>query len=215
MPSDNSTEFTLNILLPKSSGSAETRSVYKNKLQAWLTEEKKTMPFEKMASSKTQVSLMSKDFVFLANFQKKTLIVFGAKKPMQNIDKLNDVSNRICAYLNTIMPQEVKEAEVTSDFSNIQKGKVNFAKKIIGDARMAKVSEILKIPWNPMALAFQWKADMRENIAMCGKFRTEEGLFLMSHFKWENNLPLDAVIAEKKEFLKLQEMVSTILKEEI
>lgn len=211
MPLDDSSTFTLNMLLPKSSRSAETRQAHKKNLESWLNEEKKTMPFDKMKSSKTQLYLMSKDFLFLVAFQRKTTIVFATKKPTQNLEKLNEVSNRICAYINAIMPQEVKEVIVSSEFENTQEGQRDFAGKVIGDARIARVSEILKNPWKPLALVFEWNTNKRHNIAMCGQFRKEEGLFLSSTYKWENSLPLDVVITEKNEFLKLQEMVSNIL----
>jgi hypothetical protein len=195
----------------------KARTLYKDKLQAWLTDEKASMPFEKMKPSKSQIIILeSKDFLFTADFRKKTLtMVFGVTDPLQNIEKLNEVSNKIFSYLNTIMPQEVKEVKVNTDFIVGTKGEANFSKRVIGDARIAKIAEITKIPWNPEAIIFEWKEGDRESLAMVGNIRAMEMILFASSFKWENSLPLDAMLLEKREFLKFEEMIKKVWKEEL
>jgi len=207
--------FTINLSFPRSPKATRTKNAYKEKIRSWLVEEKKSMPFEKMTSSKSQISLESRDFLLLIDFSKKITLVLGTRKPIQNLEKLNEISNKLFSYLNTIMPEEVKEVQVNTDIMITKRGETDFAKKVIGDIRIAKIGEIMKSPWNPLAVVFEWKTGMRHNLSMVGKFQSEVNLFLSSTFKWENNLPLDAIVIEKGEFLKFEEMINKITKEEL
>lgn len=208
--------FTVNLTFPKSTESRKARTLYQDKLQTWLEEEKASMSFEKMIPSKSQIRLESKDLIFSVDFSQKTMImILGTRNPLQNMEKLNEISNKIFSYLNTIISQEVKEIKVSVDFIVNKKGEIDFSKKVIGDARIARIAEIMKISWNPTAIVFDWKEGIRDNYAMVGKIKSREFFYFTSNFKWQNGLLIDAMLVEKNELLKFEEMVKKVWKEEL
>lgn len=206
--------FMIKLKFPNMQKSQENLA-YLGKFKSWIQEEMKSMPFKKMKSTKHQITLQSKDFLLVLLSEKQMELVLAAKKPRENLNQLNDLSNKIFSYLNTTVPEGTKKVDVGTDLYLIEKGESNFAKKVIGDSRIAKICEITKSQWNPFGILYEWKTESRTYIAMIGGYGSENTLALSSAFTWQNGLPLDAIIVEKEELFKFEESVGKIMKGEL
>jgi len=215
MSSEDFNIFTLRINFPKTPKKKTKRKLYKEKLESWIKQEKNTMPFEKVKFSKTRIQLISDEFLFFADFGKPIQIILATRQPEKNLEKLNEIGNKIFSYLNTIMPQVVVEVEFESEYTIEEKKKRNLAKKVIGDSRIARISEIMKFPWNPIGLLFTWKTNSRQNLVMCASADKRNMIFWSSSSSWKNNIPLDAILKEKEEFLKFKDVISKLMEENL
>jgi len=215
MSSEDFSIFTLRIRFPKTPKKKTERKLYKDKLESWIKQEKNTMPFKKEEISKTHIRLVNDEFLFFADFGKPIQIILATKRPEKNWEKLNEIGNKIFSYLNTIMPQVVTEVRFESEYTTEEKKEKNLAKKIIGDSRIARISEIIKFPWNPLGLIFTWKTNSRRNLALCASIDKGNMLFFGSSSNWKNNIPLDAILKEKEEFLKFKDIINKLMEENL
>lgn len=214
MPSPTDQYFTINLKFPNMPKSQENLA-YLDKFNSWIQEEMKSMPIKKIKFKRQQIILQSKDFFIGLHFEKQMELVLSAKKPRENLDQLNTICNKIFSYLNTTVPEGTKKVDVGTDLFLTEKGESDFAKKVIGDSRIAKISEIIKSQWSPFGILYEWKIGDRTHIAMVGSYGSVHTIALSSAFKWENGLPLDAITVEKEELLKFEESVEKIMKGEL
>ena len=174
------------ILFPKAPRKGKDRKVLFNKFLSLVEESKESLLVEvKTNKRRKQVVLDSDEFMFLISFRKILSTKILVNDPEKNITTVNEVGNKVINYMNTILGDKATNSRVRCSKTTTHYRKtVNVCKKLLGEARLAKLSEAVEQPLKPIGIFMGYELKGRDiSFATATNKRSGEILFCSSTYK--------------------------------
>lgn len=196
MPKKEETLLSLDITFSKSPKKAVDRRALLKKMRSLIEKERESLPFEDITFEKNLIAMVTKKFFFAISSGKPMSMKIALRKPKKNIEEGNDLGNRVVNYVNTIFGDFGKRAKGFSMEIFPLKERVNLARKIIEERKIAKLNELTRKTMNPVGLMFEYSGDGRENLLISFQFERASGVGAFSRYTYKDSLPWDLLLSE-------------------
>lgn len=208
------TFLSLAISFPKASKKAKDKEILFHKLLSILEENKESLPVEVKSKKRARsIVLDSEDFMFTISFGKRgstTRIRVLMNNPEKNMELANEVGNKVFNYMNAILGGGALEPSVSSHKTIAYPKKIaNLATKIIGEGRLAEISEEVKQTLSAGGVYFEYKVGEREfSFATVSNERYADVLF--SSITYKTKVPFDLLQTEYDELTNPMEIMKKL-----
>lgn len=186
------------------------------KLENWFVDQKQkgTLPFDRQEYESNEIHLESDTFLFYANFGKVMRVITGVQNPETNLEKLNEVANKIFSYFNTIMPDKYKKSNFVTQFTLYEDEGKAITKTVVVDSQIARISELIKAQVKPIGFMFEWK-DGERNLTAVEAYVTKNAvLTVTARNSLKGDIPMDCILHEKEILLKCKKVIKQMTKRE-
>jgi len=204
------------IRFPKSPKKAKDQAVLFNKFLSLIEESEESLPIKvKPKKRRRQAVLDSDEFMFAVSFRKPLLIKILVNDPEKNIAIVNEVGNKVLNYMNTILGEEATNAKIILSKTIVYPQKtINLCKKMIGDQRLAKITEEVKQPMNVMGIVLGYELNGKKlRFANIANDRNIEVLRCISTYK--GKIPFNVLRKQYDELANLEEIVKKLTEMEL
>jgi hypothetical protein len=166
----------------------------------------------KLIKRKDSITFDSDNFVLSVYVRESVTLRITANKPVDNLDVVNKVTSSLINFLNTILGSAAKNSRVSLAKTTKIENDNNFARRIVGIDRLAKINEIAQETLNPKSIMLEY--EKQGHSFTIGYFFSEElkEVFISSLKDYEDNLPFDILEKEYK-ILSNAEVVAERLQE--
>lgn len=157
------------------------------------------LPNRMIEYEKRRINFYSKNSGFSVFFERPITIIGVIENPKKNIKVANKISNKIINFTSTVIGESAKYANVRASKKHfIPKKSINLAKKMLGEARIAKINEATKLTLSPLMIAFEYKLKDYENLIMQIS-NDKVGYVVSSTVTYKDGIPFDflSIINEK------------------
>lgn len=157
--------FSAFITFPKVSKSVKERKTLFDKIVLLLENNKDSFPEGLiLKKGKNKVILDSDDFMFSIELKEQLSTRIMINEPDKNIIIVNKVSNSIINFLNTVLEERAKGANIFFSKLLFSEKPINYASKIIGTTQLAKVNEVAKENITPFVIALEYEKEKRKYV---------------------------------------------------
>ena len=218
MSAETENRLTVTILFHKTPKKGVERGALFKKLRSLLKQERKSLPFENIEfDGRARVAVLAaKEFYSVISFLKPFTMTLIVTNPLKSIEKTNELANTLVNYMNTVLGEYAKGAEVrTSEFSPWKKGKINLARKLIGERKIAKINESIKKTLDPFGLLFEFSSNGRKNIMVTALLEKRGSVLALSRYTYKNALPWDLLSSEHSNLLDCMRIIDKLSKVEV
>lgn len=207
--------FNLEVNFPQSPKKAVDRRTLLKKMRSLIEKERELLPFEGIKFEKNLIAMISKKFYITISSEKPMSVKIVITRPDKNMQKGNDLGNKVLNYVNTILGDFGKGAKVSSAEIFPLVEKVNLARKIIEERKIAKLNELTKKTINPTGLVFNYSADGRDNILMTFHFEKVSVISALSRYTYKSALPWDLLLIEHNELVNSTKIIDKLAEMEM
>jgi hypothetical protein len=152
------------IRFPRAKKTPKTAEALFKKLVNLLHEEKRSLHVKLQPDAEARrIVLDSDQFNFAISVMKTPSMRILVNNPRKTIKLVNDVGNKLLSYLSTLLGEGAKGSKVMSMVTVIRPGMgTGITRKVLGDARIARLSEIAGQKLNPMGIGLEYESRDRE-----------------------------------------------------
>lgn len=207
--------FKVQLTFPKSPKKAEERKALLDKVKAWIEEQKETSPFKKTETHRRMVYLEGDNSMFGVGFGKLMAARAAVIDPNLNLEAANELGNRVLAYVNVVLGERASGARVTTSLNKSSKRISRLPKALLGETRLAKLSEIAKKNLVVNGLIFSFDVDDRNVVSFVFGAKGMSTHYFGSSDKMESVIPLDLLKSEYAIFSKSEDVIERLRKGDI
>lgn len=177
--------MTYEIFFPHSPEDVKTKNDIFNKLLSLIKNlDKPQNTTFKSNKSKRRMFLGSDNFCIDIRWLKKFSTEISLVNPRENLDSVNQVTNEILNYINTVLGEKAKESSAIITKVTCKLGKsLNLSKQIIGEKRLAEINEILERTLNPVGVIFAYEREDIKYILGVYSGRRAETVHIYKEYK--------------------------------
>jgi hypothetical protein len=201
-------ENTLNTFVQFQEITESDRDAKYDKFVSLIEENKSAFPLKIIIKrGKKQVVFDSKQFAFNITFGKKVLMSIMIHNLDKNKTTANEVGSKITNYLNAILGEKAVRVRVGCVLlTSVPKKGVNMAERILGEGRIAKVSELTGHTLKPNSIGFEFKKGERDFMFSTYANHTYAQI-VGSNILYKDKIPFDFL---EKEINELNNPISII-----
>jgi hypothetical protein len=160
--------------------------------------------------TKLEIILSSDEFGFGVYLKERVSVNIGVADPEKNIKKVNEIGNEILSFISTVLGEGATGSKIMTTTTTRDKGResINLSKKIIGDTRLAKINNKIKLQLNPLGIFFEYKLNERDFLIGSLSNRTVE--MFTSHKTYKDAIPLNVLLNEYHELKKPKKVMELL-----
>jgi len=188
--------YTCDVDFTKTLTKKERGSAF-SKFLSFVEENKESLPAKTSSRKRRkQIILDSENFFLTISFGKKLAISAMINDPNKNKADVNEIGNKISSYINAILGEKAKGATVTS-LLTFRSGKAaNLAKKLVGESKVAKISDFLQEMIQPISIAFEYAMGEKAFFLSHSTYNETTTRLIGSHIVYKNRLPFNLIEKE-------------------
>ena len=209
------TVYTCDLLFPKILTRKERDSAF-SKFLSFVEENKEVLSVRTSSRKRRkQIILDSESFFLAISFGKKLSISVLVNDPNKNKADANEIVNKISSYINTILSEKV-EGAIARSLLRVRSGKaVNLAKKLIGESKVAKISDFLQETIQPISIAFEYAIEEKKFYLSYSTHKKSTSWLMGSHTVYKNRLPFNLIEKDIDELDHSTQMMKKLVKMEL
>jgi hypothetical protein len=207
--------WTCSITFPKTLKKEEASEVF-DKFISLVQENKATFP-PKLTFKKTKRRIVfdSENFTCAVSFGKQMEARVILNNPYENRKMANEIGSKIVNYLNTVLGEKATGARVFCTLLKvIEKGANNIPEKLLGDARIARINEVVGRALRCETIGFNFKIDEKEYMFAIF-FREISSELLGSEMVYKDKLPFDLLETEIEGFHNPEKLIKELKEKEL
>lgn len=191
--------FSAYITFPKVSKRAIDRKTLFDKIIFLLENSQESFPKGLvLKKAKNKVILDSDDFMFIIELKGQLTTRIMINEPDKNIMIVNKVSNSIINFLNTVLEEQAKGAHIIFTKIMFSDKPINYAAKIIGTTRLAKVNEVAKETVTPFVIGLEYEKEKRRLVISSSFSKKSSQNVFAAQMDCDDKLPFDLLQNENE-----------------
>jgi hypothetical protein len=128
---------------------------------------------------------------------------------------VNDLSNRLLNYLNTICSGYTNDGRIITAWTVPSSDGVNLSRKFVDETTLSRVNELVKKTLNPIGIFLEYKSDGRDN-ALSSLYVGKKAItVIMSSVGYKEAIPWNFVLEEYKNLEASLDIVGKLSQKEL
>jgi hypothetical protein len=202
----------------------ETSDVTEDKKEKFLTKireliekDKELLPVKNIENEKNSIFLSTPEFNIRLGVKNLAAIQIIVDESMdKNQPRLNELTNRIVNYFNTVLGDSAKNAKISCMYIDPENKGQNITAHFIEESKLVKLNEAFKNNIIPKGIVFDFNFGKHRNTIFYINEKEKSFLTIMAHSTYdEETVPWDLVNLEYENLRRIHEMLGKIAQEEI
>lgn len=209
--------FTLGVSFPKSPKKAKERKILFTKMETWVNEHRKTFSVNDIEFRRRMnlIAFIDDDIVLGVSFRKPIQVRIGLTDPDSSLKAANVLGNQILIYLNALLGKEAKGVTTKTSLDIFRKQTSKLPKRILGESRLAELSEIARTNLFFNGAILTCKIDDRNFFFLIYGRENVDGRYFSSERELMDVVPLDILKSEYEVLSKSKEILKRLERSDI
>ncbi len=207
--------FIITLPLTKKTKAKERRELLR-KMKSLVERDKESLFIKSVKSDARaySLSLKSEEFECFVWFAEPIRIDISVNKMQKNLNRVNNLANKIVNYLRTIMGKLLGNGRVmavqtgTSDFA------VNIAKKFVDESRLVRINELTKRTLEPLGICFRYESNKHENVVTTLQGEDHGMQLVMTTCEEPEIMPWDFIMEEYNNLKESLDIIGKLAQKE-
>ena len=199
------------IAFPLAPKEREVKQTAFNELLSLLAGDKERIKVDlKPDKENLRLFLNSDEFGFGIFFKERVSVSVSVSNPKKNIERVNEIGNKILSFINIVLGKGAAGSRIMTTITTIDKEKesINLSKKIIGDTRLAKINNKVKLQLNPSGITLEYK--LKDRDFLIGSFSNRTLEMFTTHNSYKDVIPFDVLLSEYNELESSKKVIESL-----
>jgi len=195
---------------------AKERSAMFKRFKSLLERDRKSLSIEDIICEKRKIALDCSEFGSIVCFEKPVTFSIVSEEVEKNKKRMNDMTNKLINYLNTILGEMAKGTAINSTYSKTssERGGTNIVRKFLDEAKLAKANELTKTSLEPQGIVLGFTSKKHTNV-LINFYSKERGAMVgvMTKTSHKEILPWNILSEEYKNLQEILDIIESLHQE--